>query len=788
VSSATKATDLPFTGLPRDVAAPNELKAIPQWVAWRYEDRGGSKPTKPPVNPHTGGYASCDSPATWGTYEQAERRAREDGLPGVGFVLSEDDNLTGYDFDGCRNPTSGKLKPWVQEILSYGETYAEISPSGTGIRLIARGKIAAVIKYDPAKVEVYGHGRYLTITGQRLDRAPDAIGPAPKTKASCRERVKLHNETWAALKKAGPKLFGKGANSERGEAKREEAKTGKRKRGVLWEAVYGFTKEPFFRNANDAALQNLSAWVPAVFGAKARRTNLGYRVSSFNLGRNLQEDLSLTPQGIKDWGVHDLGDAKNGGRTPIDVVLEHGSKRTAADAALWLCDELGIDPASLGWRDSNLDDDRDLAVMNAIYAVVKVGGKTRVVELEESPTWPGCRVPVFSTIPDFCAFHAKRKKEISTEHGTKQVGLGKWWIDHPQRRQFDRVAYLPNVNNPHVLNLWTGFAVEPKEADCGLYLTHLKENICDGDIGHYEYALNWMARAVQFPGHQGEVAIVLRGKEGTGKGVAAKEFGRLFGPHLRHVVHAKHLTGHFNAHLQHCSILFADEAFFAGDRAHESILKALITEETLLIEPKGLDPFPVRNCIHLIMSSNSDWVIPAGADARRYFVLDVGDLHMQDHAYFAAIAQQMENGGREALLHLLLNRYLAGFNIRAVPQTAALARQKQHSRRGVDRLIEIIAHDGRLPSAHETYPNIAVTTGADDLKGFTVTSRVLVPDLKYESPIIIGNKLRDDWGCARWHSNSQRGFKFPPLKELRRRFEERHGQQDWSGEVTEWSP
>ena len=753
-----------------DYPALQELKSHPHWVAWRYEDRGGPKPTKPPIDPHTGGYAKSDDSATWGTYEQATKRAKSGGLPGAGFMLGENDgDLTGYDLDNCRNPKTGWIKPWAREILSLGETYAEVSPSGTGIRVIARGKTDKSFKYDPASVEVYRDGRYLTITGEHLEGTPDTINPAPRTLAACQERVKLHSETWAALKRAAqPK-------------KQETSKPCERQHKPS-------TGDHFFRDVNDRALQNLSAWVPAVFGAKARRTNLGYRVSSFNLGRNLQEDLSLTPQGIKDWGVHDLGDAKNGGRTPIDVVLEHGSKRTAADAALWLCDELGIDPASLGWRDSNLDDDRDLAVMNAIYAVVKVGGKTRVVELEESPTWPGCRVPVFSTIPDFCAFHAKRKKEISTEHGTKQVGLGKWWIDHPQRRQFDRVAYLPNVNNPHVLNLWTGFAVEPKEADCGLYLTHLKENICDGDIGHYEYALNWMARAVQFPGHQGEVAIVLRGKEGTGKGVAAKEFGRLFGPHLRHVVHAKHLTGHFNAHLQHCSILFADEGFFAGDRAHESILKALITEETLLIEPKGLDPFPVRNCIHLIMSSNSDWVIPAGADARRYFVLDVGDLHMQDHAYFAAIAQQMENGGREALLHLLLNRDLAGFNIRAVPQTAALARQKQHSRRGVDRLIEIIAHDGRLPSAHETYPNIAVTTGADDLKGFTVTSRVLVPDLKYESPIIIGNKLRDDWGCARWHSNSQRGFKFPPLKELRRRFEERHGQQDWSGEVTEWSP
>ena len=48
-----------------------------------------------------------------------------------------------------------------------------------------------------------------------------------------------------------------------------------------------------------------------------------------------------------------------------------------------------------------------------------------------------------------------------------------------------------------------------------------------------------------------------------------------------------------------------------------------------MIEPKGVDPFSVRNCIHLLMSSNADWVVPAGADARRYFVLDVSDAQMQ---------------------------------------------------------------------------------------------------------------------------------------------------------------
>ncbi|OYY06463.1 MAG: hypothetical protein B7Y70_16390, partial [Rhizobiales bacterium 35-68-8] len=74
-------------------------------------------------------------------------------------------------------------------------------------------------------------------------------------------------------------------------------------------------------------------------------------ISSKMLGRDLQEDLSITSQGAVDFGVADMGDARSGKRTPIDLVMEHGGAPDATDAALWLCDHLGRDPASLGWQD-----------------------------------------------------------------------------------------------------------------------------------------------------------------------------------------------------------------------------------------------------------------------------------------------------------------------------------------------------------------------------------------------------------------------------------------------------
>jgi hypothetical protein len=422
--------------------------------------------------------------------------------------------------------------------------------------------------------------------------------------------------------------------------------------------------------------------------------------------------------------------------------------------------------------------------MNKKFAVVLVSGKTRIVFFQEEK---GGKLPVFQTINDFKQFHAKRRKSIANSNGgTREVGIGAWWIGHPERRQYESIGYYPNEYNPACLNLWNGFAYEPKRGDCSLYLKHIEDNICAGNAEHLTYILNWMAHGVQFPGTQAGTAIILRGKEGTGKGVFVTAFGRCFGAHFRHVSHARHLTGNFNAHLQQCTLLFADEAFFAGDRGHESTLKSLITEDTIQIEPKGLDLFSVRNCIHLVMASNSDWVVPAGADARRFFVLDVAATQMQNTSYFNAITQQMENGGHEALLWELLHRDISTFEVRRVPQTAALAQQKQFSRRGVDQLIEIIAHNGALPNAHEKYSSIAMTSGEEQGRGFWASARKLVPELKHRSSASLMDTLKKDWACDGYKSNSRRGVRFPLLAELRRMFDARHGGQAWSDWEADW--
>ena len=110
----------------------------PQWVAWKYIERDG-KQTKAPVNPQTGGFADSTDSSTWGTFQQAVDACQKDPkLAGVGFVFTPDDPYCGVDLDDCIDVESGNLKDWAADIVEQLDSYTEISPSGTGVKVFVK--------------------------------------------------------------------------------------------------------------------------------------------------------------------------------------------------------------------------------------------------------------------------------------------------------------------------------------------------------------------------------------------------------------------------------------------------------------------------------------------------------------------------------------------------------------------------------------------------------------------------------------------------------------------------
>lgn len=346
-----------------------------------------------------------------------------------------------------------------------------------------------------------------------------------------------------------------------------------------------------------------------------------------------------------------------------------------------------------------------LRELNERHAVIAdIGGRCRIISevMDHALGRPRLSRQSFD---DFRNRYMHVKVEVGRDQQGRAVEkpAGSWWVQHPLRRQYETIVFAPSVEVPAAYNLWRGFACDAIPGDCQLYLDHLRENICRGKEELYHYLVRWLARAVQMPNCAGEVAVVLRGNRGTGKGFFVREFGRLWGRHFLQVSNSKHLVGNFNAHLRDAVLLFGDEAFYAGDKSHESVLKMLVTEELIPIEAKGVDVELSPNFTHIILASNADWVVPAGADERRFFVLEVGEDRKQDSTYFAKVRKQLDSGGRQALLHYLLNLDLTGFDVRKVPQTQALREQKLLSMGPEEQWWYDKLHFGRAVDRHDRW-------------------------------------------------------------------------------------
>jgi hypothetical protein len=326
-----------------------------------------------------------------------------------------------------------------------------------------------------------------------------------------------------------------------------------------------------------------------------------------------------------------------------------------------------------------------IEAMNRRYAVVLVGG--RAIVMEENPEAPiEDRVRMLS-VDGFHQFYANSYYETRDPRDGKVRAqtVSKIWFQSPARRSFSGLEFFPDRENapgtPGYFNLWRGFSVKPKAKKNGwsIFRDHLQTNICGSDKRLFEWLLAWFAHMFQHPRERIGTAVVLRGRMGSGKSVVGGVIGSLIAQHFWAVDDQRYITGQFNSHQASCLFLQCDEGVWAGDKSGEGRLKSLVTSDFNMIEFKGVDPVRTRNYVRLLFTSNESWVVPAGSDERRFAVFDVNPRVAQQHDYFAEMYAELNSGGREALLHDLLNLDLSKVNLRQIPMTGALLEQKIRS-------------------------------------------------------------------------------------------------------------
>lgn len=169
-----------------ELPAVAELAKLRQWVCWKMELSPKGKPTKVPYQ--INGYkASSTNRKHWADHTDVFKAAYVEGkFDGIGFVFTADDPYVGVDLDKCQ--ADGGLTPFASEAIQNLSSYAETSPSGTGLHIICRGSLPAAIKTDG--IEMYDRGRFFCFTGQQLEGAPETIEPAGE---ALRELFEAHS-------------------------------------------------------------------------------------------------------------------------------------------------------------------------------------------------------------------------------------------------------------------------------------------------------------------------------------------------------------------------------------------------------------------------------------------------------------------------------------------------------------------------------------------------------------------------------------------------------------------
>jgi hypothetical protein len=439
-----------------------------------------------------------------------------------------------------------------------------------------------------------------------------------------------------------------------------------------------------------------------------------------------------------------------------------------------------------------------LAVMNNRHAIIdNVGNKTMIACWEPSPIDPSRQLVVFHNKESFLLRYSNRSAKITIPNKSGalveiDVPIGPWWLAHQSRAQFRGIIFQPNaprvVNNG--LNLWRGWGFsKPRPGDWSLIRKHIKTVLADNNPEFAEYIICWIAWAIQNPDKRAEVALVLIGEKGAGKGTLVRILELIFGHHCYQVSSTDEVVGRFNAHLEDCILYVCDEAYWTGDKRAVGKLQTDITEPTIVIERKGVDRYRVRNMLHHLMLAEPGWVIPAGRYERRYAAISVSKARLGDKAYFTALYAEIENGGAEAMFHDLLELDLGDWHPRQIPECllkgSALQKQQILTLPATEQWYIELLHCGRLPLPVRGKPRTSRT------KDLIEDAILHVPKLRGDlSDVALRNFLMssDATGivCKKYRSASANGWTFPPLTECRDAWCKLYGPTSWDTDMIDW--
>ena len=251
-----------------------------------------------------------------------------------------------------------------------------------------------------------------------------------------------------------------------------------------------------------------------------------------------------------------------------------------------------------------------------------------------------------------------QKREIVSARGVALAWPAYWktWKESPRRKMVDytSVVFDPSgrLGEPDYINLFDGFALEPKAGECGR-IRALLSHLCSGDAEIIAWLVRWLAWPLQHPGTKMTTSVIIHGDEGSGKNMFAGVMRRIYGKYAA-IISQDQIDGKYNEWASRRLFVIANEVNTRADlRSNKGRIKNMISEDEIQIEGKFQPVRQEANSMNLMWFSNE--IIP--------MIIDVGDRRnlvmwtpsKLSTEFYAECAAEIENFGAAAFYDYLLN-------------------------------------------------------------------------------------------------------------------------------------
>ncbi len=658
---------------------PETLKNLSQWVLWRgvwnaEKNRWEKKPYR--VN---GSLASSTDPNTWTSFDEAVIAYKKGGFSGIGFVVTDQDSIVGFDVDHCVE--NGVIADWAKAIIEAMNCYWEISPSGTGIRIFLKGKLPPGGR-KKGNVECYETGRFLTVTGHKLPDSPCAV--LDRQEALNEFHAKYFPVVIPLKPRHTPTLTGFSVNDTELLERAFNAKNGSKLK-TLYDG--DFSGYPSQSEADLALCVGLAFWT----GDNPDRLDRLFRASGL---------------------YRDKWDVKHGAHTYGEMTV---TKAISGTSEFYNWDKFngntnGTKPTTEPKKPrpaSSFDEDYTDETLAALEQLNK---RFAVIRHNPQCLWDNVAQKPIS-LAHFRLLLKNHKGQYLQlgDDGPRVVSkpLAYLWETWSERREHDEVDLLPEQpTTAKTLNLWQGWggSLLTDGVDATLWTLHLnvmfglknwdgsstsineeQRAILQADRDYFEA---WLAYPIQNPGAKlRTMALLWSCHQGVGKTTITELMQELYGEHFLEV-DSEFFNSNFNGSLVGKLFVSAEEVLCDGRFIFMNRLKSLITSPRVNINVKHGAQFEAVNRFNLLATSNHPNALHLDDQDRRVFVHEITAQNPPSD-YFNRLYQWGESqAGKDSLFTHLKNLDLADFNPHAHARVMeSKLRMIDNSRSDLDRWI-----------------------------------------------------------------------------------------------------